>query len=343
MSGFAYTREWAWARAGAGGPAELGATAFELAATAGGEWRVRTREPRRGAEWLADAAASALDRLAPALPPARRAALVVEAGDVDVALRRDRRRPQRSYRTYLIALCAGAVVALERSLSGAPATPWSGSAERGGVAPAAAVVLGPSALLGLLAVALDHEPGGGNGRGGPQPELVATPRSPYPPHDEPLMAGGHAREWPLIAGGAPCPGWRSRSAPQPATLVHDACSRPPGVVSELPLAGLRAQLGGGSAAVPGPALVIESLRPLSAALGGEVEWEAGWALRDGDLRAGDPPLRFAARPWSLLARVTGQAGPARPALHADPVDGERFGVAPAAATGMVAGELGVAA
>lgn len=182
----------------------------------------------------------------------------------------------------------------------------------------APLILGPSATLQLL----DHVLSSGGAsvdRLHPMLEISEVAQCPYPPRALPpwlLGASRHAPAHPLPRlpddQGAPS------GALSCCDVLRVECTRP---------------------ASPSAGVVVESLAPLTWRCD-EGLWEARLALVEEDGAYALVPGRQLLRidPHALLGRLVGGVHAARPALLRDPVQADRYGIAPALATTLLLGE-----
>lgn len=246
------------------------------------------------------------DRLLGQIPGGLLRAVRVEVGAVRTTSEQDRRQD-----LYALVTCANAVVTLVDHLWPEPATSWGASgspAERHRDLP---VVLGPSAVLSLVAAVLEL-----SARSVPA-WLTARPttRSPYPPHDCPPWI-----EEPLASSLVAPEQWL-----RPMRTTRNSRGRYH-VDTTLPPAG-----------DPRAAVRVVSLVSLDttgqcwqATLAADLPGERQWLTQ---------PVSVELGANDLLAAVTGQLGAPEPALDRDPVDGEAFGWAPPLLTGLTADSL----
>lgn len=276
-------------------------------------------------------AAALREALGVALPQHRRCALVVEAGSVETAFvlaGADRHLEQCS---YVLATCGAVLVMLarrgDRALLRHPAavlmTRWTDGRPAGTPRATDPVVLGPSALLAL--VLSTRAPGVSSAA---ELSTDETPRSPYPPHDYSFEER---------FGLAPVDGpFRTLSRLERAL-------QPLGALEDDGASGLRIDV---APAVPWPerAIVLDALVALDGPGPGATAWEVEYTLhnRYGSASAA-APLRVRADPAELLAQLRGALGPSEPALHRDPIAGDRYATAPPGLTTLVAADLPISA
>lgn len=204
---------------------------------------------------------------------------------------------------YLLKTRRGAVVV------GAPAP---GGAEVGAVAPDWPVVLGPSAVLGLVRHCAETAPARVRRELAHAVAIDDRARSPYPPHNS----------------AAPGPWGRP-----------ELFGRPFGALASDAFAGIDVRSNGMAVRVVGQALFIESLTPL-AADESPLEWEGYAAFGDGARMVEvDRPVRVALDAWATLSSAGGAIGPDAMAMADDAISGPRFGHAPSLATVLRAGDV----
>ncbi|RLV04343.1 hypothetical protein CTZ27_10240 [Streptomyces griseocarneus] len=312
------TRRHALLRRGADGTESVTALAMSAESRAPGAWRLRVlpTPPVPPSRSLVRAVARELGEKGAAALGGD--GLLVEAGGVACEVVVDGVRSGAWYRPYLLVRDGDHVVHLRDGLRPPAALPWSRTAGPEDVHDDDPVVLGPAALLALLA---GREEAVGTG---PAPAAGA---SPYPPHDlTPPHLPGHTGEGLAEAG-------ELLSDPALWHVPHGtftAALRPT-------LPSVRLERG----AAPRRALVLDSLVRHGRTSDGLPTWRAAFSVRDGTGGAGrgTGPLIVRGDPAAVLRHALHACGAGRPALVRDPIARAAYAWAPPVLTSLRAGEV----
>jgi hypothetical protein len=276
-----------------------------------------------------------------AVPAPWRDGVTVEAGRVDQVVERGPDVLMRRGRSYVLITWRGAVLALSARLAPKPPAAWADAGLCDEILGDLPVVLGPSSLLALVEYCLglvSGAPDAGAQALNPLLSVVESAWCPYPPQSDPVgdCAGRGTRDL-VVAGRIRAP--RRRTSWGSLLIRPDLWSRP-SATQALPDFGCRVVGVSARSRRPERAVVVHSLTALSAGPG-VIDLEAGCALADRGAvrRITDAARRVRLDPWRALSRVRGSLGKPRPALSADPISGDRFGMAPAVLTDMTAHEV----
>lgn len=348
MSGARTVREVNQARAGINAPPSSTSLALTVEVGRGQGIDVRFIAPRQRRTDLERAAAASLEETSARLPPALRARLAVEAGEVRSLLCREGDEAPLFSRTYSMASCRGVVLGICAGAAAIFESPWTGTLTAGEIDASLPVVLGPSAVLTLIAFALEVTGGhvaARSGAGIPGITVIDTASSPYPPQHHPFTGDGtFSPDRTLIEEGR----WRNREehAGDAVDPLFYLLTRPERALCPLAAS---TQFNRRNLAVewsrrvplPVPALHVDSWRALGAARGGAVPFHAelSYAGPEGERLAVPETLALHFDPWEVLARVEGAAAPAAPAVDEDPIEGNAYGRAPVLVTGLALAEL----
>lgn len=254
------------------------------------------------------------------------ASLLIETGTVTVEAGLDATLLERRRRPYYLVRDGDHVLHLRDGSRPPAALPWSWAAPVDAVRPEDPVVLGPTALLALVAARQEADP---TERGDTEP--AAAP-SPYPPHDAALPPlPGHLA---AALAGTDLAGVAELLA-DPA-LWHVPQATFTTALRPRPRTG---RLRRGPA--PRRALVLDSLVRRGRHADGRLEWSGGFSLRDGSggTGRGTVPLLVRGDPAELLRRTVHACGAERPALARDPIGRATYTLAPPVTTSLRADEV----
>ncbi|MEU6576359.1 hypothetical protein [Streptomyces sp. NPDC046805] len=268
---------------------------------------------------------------------------LVEAGHTGTEVVCDGRTVRTSSRAYLLVRDGDHVLHLGDGPVPEDTVPWVRDAGPDEIRADDPVLLGPSALLALMA-ALQEE------LGATAPERAALPtsppspspsppRTPYPPHDlslpvlPPVLTGGRStddlRQAAELLGDPTL--WLVPHGTFGDFAAWDvaAADRPEVDAERLPLA-----------APPPRALIIDSLIPRARSAAGALDWTAGYRMSDrSGTGRGTEPLRLRGAPAELLAAAEARCGPRLPGLGRDPIGRPYYRLVPTVSTSLNAGRM----
>ncbi len=334
------------ARAAAAGPMTSASLEMTVEIDPDRGLEVRFDAPRSRPGDLERAVAASLAATSAGLPETVRDRLEVELGHVRSVLRRPQEESLLLDRGYRLASCRGVV--LDAGEGDAFRSPWTGSLEPAELDPSLPLVLGASAVLSLLSYALEVTGSHVDARSpAPMPGLtvVDTAASPYPPQHHPFAGDGAASpDRPLIEEGR----WRDREQhagegvdPLFVLLTRpDRALRPLAAATHFNRRNLAVRCAR-TAPLPATAVLVDSWRVRVGPRSGAVPFHAELSRlgAEGERLAVTATVGLRVDPWEVLAQVLGACGPAAPALDADPIEGDSYGLAPPLATGLTLADL----
>lgn len=272
-----------------------------------------------------------------------RSGATVEVGRVDQSVERRTQVLNRRRRSYTLIAWRGGLLALRGRPAGNVDPGTGGNDLAIGAVADWPVVLSPSALLVVVEHCLGLASSGNHAttrRMNPRLTVIESAWSPYPPQSDfvgETGAQGAGARFVVVAGrirrASSRIGWGALA------IRPDLWSRPSATQS-LPDFGCRIVEFASRVRRPDRAVVLHSLTALSAG-GGVIDFEADLLLSD---RGRSRPLPGASRrvrfdPRWLLSRILGALGRPVPALCADPISGDRYGMCPWVLTDLKRGDM----